>query len=481
MNTRNAVLLFIIAVLLSIAVYYIAPPVSAITLGQGSIAYLGETVDLSLALSWPDFKIAWCKGSYYGCVPPDQVIEITGNMHNYYLDPGVFRTGTYYRWDGQWNRGENALAFKILPGTRPNTTVNTTIPGSNQSFGNGTKTVSIEGPYHFIVARGDDPELILRIPRTDQAHMWMFGATKYVIDSPIVGSDYTYSYRMSPSDTFSTNPGEYKGYLQFNGINKIQDVYWNTIDKCLDTPYDDAIIPDVCPNLNNPANIKSLFEQLVHDSKYSDDVLVPVTMQVTEPEIVISDAYQDSDTLWISGKTTWGNGTAITIKLDEDNYKLPIDQRMHTWTVTATGGLSEWRTFSTAVKVNMKDMYIGVHELKLTVNKNKYVTNVIHNFRITDTFIMPTPTPETKRVFTDMNGTPVPTPTPIITTIAPTPVSTPTIVKNSTPRITPTPAKPAMNVTAKVTANETIPVIPLSPITVLVSIGIYYIWRFRRQ
>jgi len=301
-NYRNLFILLIIALTLSMLIYIAVPRVSAIVVAQGDYIYLGDTVDISLAISWPDYKLAWCRGDYYGCTPPDQIIQITGYQHRYYIDPAVWHTGTYYRWDGQWNRGEYAVAFTILPGERPNMAIlkedlkNQTVLAS--------PNVTLEGPYHYLVARGDDPLITVRTARDDPAHLWMFGSTSSLLDYPMTKNGYDYSYKMNLNDTFSVNPGKYTGYLQFNGRNGLQDVFWDDVSKCIDTPYDDDVVPDIAVNVWNPQMVKATFENQSKNMQYSDDILIPVTMTVTEPSIIITDLEQGKDKLWISGRTT---------------------------------------------------------------------------------------------------------------------------------------------------------------------------------
>jgi hypothetical protein len=488
-DNSNFIILFILATVLTILVYFMCPVASALTvdLHQGDNAYLNETVDLSQAVAWPDYKMVWCIGDNYGCEPPTQTIQITGYMHSYWLDPAIWHLGTYYRWDGHWNRGENSVAFTIKPGTRP--IINQSATGQNITNQSYTPNQTVEGPYSYLIARGDDPLIKIRVAREDPGHFWMFGAKKELLNFPMNQSGFDYSYQMQVNDTFSTDVGKYTGYLQFDGKNKLQDVFWNYDEHVLDTPYDDSVIPDVQVNEWNPPAVKAAFENLIKDNKYSDDILVPVTMQVVEPTIIITDLTQGDDKIYLSGRTTWSNGTVLTIKLDDENYKLEQDKRKHTWTTNITGPLTEMRAFQVEVPVTMKEMYLGVHEIKMSVEKNNEVTDMYYDFKVTGTYIMPEPTPEFRKVMTSMNDTPVATGAP---TPAPQTVSTPTIpseitVNGTQPVITVTPRTPAPTPTPKpanVTPTKPTPTydpnitVPLPWWIALMSIPI--VWRFRR-
>ena len=40
------------------------------TIGQGDSIYIGDTADLSLVASWPDYQLAWCSNDEPGCWDP---------------------------------------------------------------------------------------------------------------------------------------------------------------------------------------------------------------------------------------------------------------------------------------------------------------------------------------------------------------------------------------------------------------------------
>lgn len=445
----------------------------AIRIGQGDDVFQGEYVDLSLAVAWPDFTVVWCKDGDSGCNPPDQIITIDKFQHNYYIDPEIFHPGWYYRWSGEWNRGEYSNAFRVRTGTRPAPVVNLTpTPTPTPEPGIDTRG---NGPFEYLVARGDNIGMTFHYKSddvcgtggdNDEAHLWLFGtlgSTDSLMDIPLktLGNG-DYMLHISSDDTFGLDVGKYNGYVQFPGLNGRRDVYWDNLGQCLDTPYDDAIVPDVAVNLLNPEQVQKSFDALVYDAKYSDDLIVPIVLTMKQPEIIITDIVQGEETLWISGTTTWWNETEMTIRLDPDNYALAQDKAEHTWTTKATGNQIDYRRFSLEVPISMKDMYVGAHELKITIEKNRYATDVYHTFEITTTYVMPTPTPYIKKYISGMNNSgvnvvtmaPTPTPAPAyvayageipvnttVQTTAPTPVPSKTPVKTPTPVPTPTPTK----------------------------------------
>jgi hypothetical protein len=461
-------------------------------IAQGDDVYLGECgLDVSLAISWPDYAIAWCKDSSPGCLPPDQIITIEGFQHNYCVNASLYHPGWYYRWDGKWNNGENQDAFRVRVGTRPidNATNLTPEPTPTPLPGIDTKG---NGPFEWIIARGDSPDITFRYATdpnvcgtgkgNDLAHLWLFGSTEMLLDIPLetLPND-NYQLGLSSDDTAALGTGKYTGYIQFPGMNGRQDVFYEPIAKCLDTPYDDAYVPDQVINTRNPAGTNGLFTGMINNTKYSDDLLIPITLTLKDPEISITDITQGPDKMWITGITTWSDGTVITFRLDDDNYALASDKRKHTWTTTVNGSLTNWRRFDQMVPIEMEDMYIGMHELKMTVDKNGYVVNTFHNFRISGTFVMPTPTPEFVKYITDVDGkrvlpvniTPLPTQNPVVTQVQS--VSAPVYVETPIPKptIVPTVAKPT-----PVPTTESV-VIPMNPILGFLAIGIAWgiVWR----
>jgi hypothetical protein len=207
---------------------------------------------------------------------------------------------------------------------------------------------------------------------------------------------------------------------------------------------------------------------MVRDKKWSDDLLIPITLTVKEPEIRIADITQGQDKMWISGVTTWCEGTEIVLRLDPDNYATAQDKRLHTWTTVVNGSLTDYRRFDQVVPIQVEDLYIGMHEIKMTVDKNNYVTDVYHDFRVTGTYVFPTPTMEFQKYITNVDGSPMQ----VVTTVVPTqtPVPAVAITPDPTEEITvpetTVPAPTTVPTAANPTHVSTTPSItlPLSPV-----------------
>jgi hypothetical protein len=165
---------------------------------------------------------------------------------------------------------------------------------------------------------------------------------------------------------------------------------------------------------------------------------------------------------------------------DPDNYVLPKDITLHTWVTFTTGTIDAPRTFNTALSFDRKELFIGTHEITSTVENNGDMSVSSFNFHVSDVMVMPTPTPEPKRMIygKDWEEIPVkitPTPEPIITdTPEVTVVQTPTVnvTTNITPNVT------AVKTTVVPTANQTIPTIPVETGVIMMGIVIsILLWR----
>lgn len=445
---------------------------------------MNETIDISQAVSFPAFQIVWCTQKNYDCDPPDQTIDIEGNMYDYWIDPSVFHVGTYYRWDGSWHRAENSVAFTVLPGTRP------VIPASANTTEEipdiiGT-TQDSEGPFNYVIARGDSPRVYTTIlpegsAEPSPAHLWLFSNTLMSMNLPMERSGNTYSYRMSKELTANMAEGTYTGYIQLNGLNRAQDIFLDGM--VLDTPYDDTVVPDVNILQWNLRSVKEDFDVLRTKCNLFDDELIPVTVTVYPMEITVVGVEQTEEKLYISGETTLDDESVFTVQLDPDNYKLRSDILLHTWQSHASGGIDSKRKFATAVDIDAKELYIGSHEIVVSIDKAGYTAETAYDFKITDVYVMPTPTPEIKRFvvggdYEGINYRAMPTaiPTAAIETPEPeilitqekTPVAT--VTPNPTPVIATTP-------TTVPVAKETIPTIPIGVSTIVAGVGIAVLFR----
>jgi hypothetical protein len=446
---------------------FLSPPVSAsLLITQGSRVYMNETVDLSQAASWPSYALAWCKYSY--CISPDQVVDLTviGHMENYYIDPDVFKYGTWYRWDGKFNRGENQIAFVINPGTRPEP--KPTLASNNTTTGSPVEILNPLGPFAYLIASGDAPSISVNLDRLDSCRLWIFGNTNKAYGVPMIYKNGTYHYQFSSADTLAMGVGSYDGYIQCNGGNGWQDISY--AKENLTTPY--KSVADVHLTDLTPYIVKQRFDGLVKTIPNFDDKLYPISISVTVASTTITDVTQDEKSLYLAGTTSWEDGSIITLKLDPDNYVLPQEIRTHTWNVPASGSIDTYRKFAIAVPLDKMQLYIGSHQIVASVAKNGYMSDSYYDFKISDIYVMPTPTPKIVRMIYGKDYESIPV------KVTQTPTPEPTIPPTSDVTRT---AKPVVNATSVPTTtvpteipttSPTIPTIPVELPIALAGVGI---------
>ena len=86
-------------------------------ISQGSIVHLNDTIDISRIIDWETAGLAYWNDSYSFTEWPTVIIPVNGSsIYHLYLDPKLFRPGTWYKWDGQVERTArhgNYEAFRI--------------------------------------------------------------------------------------------------------------------------------------------------------------------------------------------------------------------------------------------------------------------------------------------------------------------------------------------------------------------------------
>lgn len=500
------------SLILGTALFFYIPVTNAqiIELHQGSDAYLGEHVDISLAVSFPKYELAWCKNEVYQCDPPDQVIAVTGNMHNYYLNPAIFNVGRYYRWDGEWHPAENADAFTIKEGVRPNitptqtqnlTSANATIAYVNKTLKQGTS---------IIVARGDSGIFTYENPdMIGNGHMWLFGGDEFVrggtvsrLDLPLNNNNGSYTFILASNFTNDLDYGDYTGYIQFDGKNSWQDCYYipdyktpfNATYPILESPYKKVNSVDI--NGQNPENIKKAFETMVQDPVYSDDYLVPITMKVLYPDISIFEFYELNDTIYVSGATSLNEEATITGMIDPEHWVSTIEKQDNTFFAEITGDISTIREFEIKMPLRWGELSIDDHDILFEGrgygNDLKATRSMV--LPVSDVYVMPTPPPSRKKIIVEEYGwhtvtlVPTATPTPMTaqTTTEPVPVHTGNFTSTVTETNPPVTSHnqsvsttiPTTVPVAKPTAEKTIPTIPVFPLLGVLAVLIV-LWRKR--
>lgn len=404
---------------------------------QGDNVYYNETIDISEVVSWPDYTLVYCAHDEWGC-EPDQIIEVEGNMHKYWLDPSVFtHYGTYWRWDGAWHRGENQVAFHYLPGKRPDIN-NLTDILTNETSTSNHGAAPAYGPYTWLITRGEDTEFTVLLNATDPARLWVFvPETDVYMDIPIANNESVYTVNFSAVDTRILSARTYKAYIQLPGENKAFDIYYE--DTHYKSIYNEKRYPSEPLKNIDISNPTKQYDDFAASIPYYDDKIIQIKMVVAEPYVVIAHVSQEEDALYISGTSTYYEGTDIILKLDPENYPIKSDASDFTWATTIHGGYDSIRHFETALRFNWNDLSIGKHHID--IQKVGYGDAPIstYDFRRSDIFVMPTPTPKRVAILTNENYEQIKekeTPEANVAENA-TPVATPSV--NATPTETPVP------------------------------------------
>jgi hypothetical protein len=143
------------------------------------------------------------------------------------------------------------------------------------------------------------------------------------------------------------------------------------------------------------------------------------------------------------------------------------------------GDIDVLRGWNATLNIDWSKMAVGVHTILAKIERDGIKTEVYKDFKVTDVYVMPTPTPARERVVVEEYGwhriTPIPvnTPTKIVTTAEPTPITSSHVIvindtENKTVNTVTTTAKVTPNKT--VTPKETIPTIPVNPIVGIVAL-----------
>jgi hypothetical protein len=486
LNDTWVTILFV-GITLLLIIYACCAPVSAATprceiLSQGDIAYLGEYCDVSRVVSW-GAQFAYFSGGYPTEVPT-KIVDASGFMYRFYIDPAKFVVGDWWKWDGHYDRAGNQLAFTIKAGTRPavvpmNTTNVTPVPTPIQE-----KNVTVSD--NIVIARGEVLDYTYQSKDKGKAWLWLFESSNLYLGMPMEFRNDGYKYTFNGSITQSFVPDDYIAYIQFGGANNKQDVYYNLNNNSLESIYRSvttiqlSAYPKVQYNLH--------FLKQVNNKEYSDDEIATIYINMREPEMVITDYYEKGDSLVVAGTTTLSLGTPITCIIDPEHWVTESEIKANTYKVSVTGTVDADRKFYVELPLQWDELSLGEHDIVLN-GKSGLIDITIHKeFHVSDTYVIPTPTPAKVKVALDSEGnplkiaTPVPTPTPIptpyITTVQPTPIQT---IHNSTPTSTPTPRPTTVPRTPTPRPTATMITVPLNPTIACIAIGIMCILLRRRD
>jgi len=247
-NWRTTIWLIILALLLSIAVYVIAPTSSAYAFDpnygnipyyvqQGDTVYVNETVDISGIMA------GVLNLAYYGGYDEESgtqyLVNITGvgkaAYYRYYLNPDIFgnRLGKWYKWNGHIESNGNTLAFVVRPERSNvhliNETTNITLQNPNQTpiVFPIQPLLPIHHVSDYLIARGDG----FNIPVTGPTNVWIFGVREGIYGYQSVND----TINLTENTINRLSPGEYTFLLQMprNDTNDFM-VRYNPITSSID-------------------------------------------------------------------------------------------------------------------------------------------------------------------------------------------------------------------------------------------------------
>lgn len=437
-------------------------------------AYLGEYVDISKVVGWGgEF------GFWYGYPTtgsrPDIIVDASTFQHKYWIDPSKYRVGMWYKWDGTWEDSAYSEAFEIRPGIRP-VAVPTDAPGYNYTGAIITPIITPipykEAPIHLVIARGDELTYTYKTMTGEKrGFIWLFGKLQSVLGDEMELNESTYSYPFREEVTQNLQPGWYTGYLQFSTGRP--SVWYNASHKVgdetvpiLETPYDDAAVPDVSLAGLLPEHIQSDFELLQSNKEYSTDQLIKITMEVVDPSIQFTDYYEENDYIVIQGKSSMAAGTNMSFVIDPDHYMKGYSLSSHTFTTELEGAINEQRTFRMAMPVDWEEISIGEHTVVVTLDKLKIHLVQKKEFDVKSIWVNPTPIPVTEKVIIDGDGwhrvnvTATPTPTPEIVYVTGTPQIVYVYITNTT-TAAPTAALPVQTTAEESPIGGTVAIVAL--------------------
>ena len=367
-------------------------------------AYLGDTVDMSYVLGWSNTLAWWKQGRDPETTMPDITYTVSGFQHAVWLDPSKYKVGIWYKWDGAWESSGYNDAFEILSGIRPSPTPT---PTPNITVINNTITKLAVNTTHIILTSNDIETYnygYSDVGNQGDGHIWLFGARTGLYGDKMTSfpNMSAYSYTFNETESGYLQAGTYTGYIQLNGRNNKQDVFFDASSGNLSSQY--RAIHDVNLSGLAPPNVKNYLDQIRNNTDYVDDLFIPITMVVENPTIRFTDYYERDDNVIISGTTSLASGTPISFIIDPDHWVTDADKLKNTVSVNVQGNIGDERTFTVSIPVKWDQLSLGEHTIQGSVNVNAISLKQEQIFEVTDIFVNPTQTPIAQKVIAESYG-----------------------------------------------------------------------------
>ena len=430
---------------------------------QGAIVYVNDTIDISGVVP-PYPSLAYWDGYDMYNTNATYIIDLPtahSAYYNFNLDRNIFgkRLGKWYKYDGNYERQGNNIAFVVVPELFKNSTMrfqNGTIINVTESVEGNTSMLSIPTPppvpikhvSDYLVARGDAWNMTVDEP----TNIWLFGPQNQLLDLKSVnGSVDIYSSVLSGFEQ-----GDYTLMIQrmHNGSNSF-NVKYDPGEKSIKW-FDPKTFKVYSENIYGytPAVTLEKFNNIIPKT-YDNFTTYKMSLETPSIEIVsISESYSPNETIdesgephynanasfvYAKGYTNVAPGSPLKFIMDENktakNFlgtKKPLNV-VYTNASGTYGGDRRW--FEVLVPFDKYNTALGDHFLSgyTSFSDSPTTAKFVLYDSPPDHYI---PSKEVRYISGD-NGPEefIPTPTPIIQTV--TVVQTISVIKTVTVPVTP--------------------------------------------
>jgi len=184
-NIRFIIVIILLAIACTIAIYFIFPPVQAYYyVEQGDTVYINETCDISGIAAGIE-NLAYYGG--YDESGTQYLLNITytrKGLAGFYIDPAIFsqRLGRWYKWNGYVEKQANNLAFTVVSKRKPilNETENETLQNPGQIPIVLPKVTYLPKRHvsDYLIAKGNG----FSLPVNGTTSVWIFGYREGIYD-----------------------------------------------------------------------------------------------------------------------------------------------------------------------------------------------------------------------------------------------------------------------------------------------------------
>ncbi len=420
-------------------------------ISQGETIYVNDTVDISGVV--PPYRyLAYWNGYDMYDSNASYIITMSqrkSDYYKFYIDPSIFETriGKWYKYDGNFEKNANSLAFIVYPQSYRNSTMryqNGTIVNISELVINNytdyeipiNPPVEIKHVSDYLVARGDP--LIIKTNTT--TNVWLFGRLDKLLDFKSTNDT---SIDLTTDILSGFEPGSYTIKMQTvgNASNSFTVKYDIETEKIKWFDSSTFSIKEIDTSGLSPRVLEEKFNDVLPSTL---DVFTTYKFELQEPYIEIQnvrETFTPNYTINEAGAIEYNtNISYIEIKgytnvAIGDTLKFIIDEKQQTprtlkyYTTTAVAGGTkdpgDMRWFDVLISLDKYNMPLGDHTVTAFTNLSNAGT--VYTFTVYAAAPNSYVPPKTIRYVSGRYGPEefVPTPTPIIETVT-VPVPGPT-------------------------------------------------------